>query len=168
MKAIVAVDKKWGIGKMNGLLFSLKKDMAFFREKTKDAVVCMGYNTLLSFPNSNPLKGRVNIVLCPEEVERDDCICVHSLSQLFEVLKGYDTDNVFVIGGAMFYKTMLDYVDLVYVTKVDEDGGAEVFFENLDRREGYTLIEEGLPIEDNGLIIRFTTYRNLNPKKYGD
>ena len=49
MKAIVAVDKKWGIGKNNDLLFSLPEDMKFFREKTKDKTVCMGYNTLLSF-----------------------------------------------------------------------------------------------------------------------
>ena len=27
MKAIVAVDKKWGIGKKNDLLFSLPEDM---------------------------------------------------------------------------------------------------------------------------------------------
>ena len=29
IKAIVAVDKKWGIGKNNGLLFSLPEDMKF-------------------------------------------------------------------------------------------------------------------------------------------
>ena len=56
MKAIVAVDKKWGIGKNNDLLFSLPEDMKFFREKTNGKTVCMGYNTLLSFPNSNRLK----------------------------------------------------------------------------------------------------------------
>ena len=49
MKLIVAVDEKWGIGKKNGLLFSLKGDMRYFREKTLDKVVVMGYNTLLSF-----------------------------------------------------------------------------------------------------------------------
>ncbi|MBQ9781623.1 MAG: dihydrofolate reductase, partial [Clostridia bacterium] len=34
MKAIVAVDVKWGIGKNNDLLFSIPEDMKFFREKT--------------------------------------------------------------------------------------------------------------------------------------
>ncbi len=167
MKAIVAVDKKWGIGRNNGLLFSLKKDMAFFREKTKNAVVCMGYNTLLSFPNSKPLKGRVNIVLCPENIEREDCICVHSLDELFKVLENFDSDNIYVIGGAMFYKTMLDYVDIIYVTKVDADGNATVFFENLDVLDNYKSVDEGEPIEDEGFTLRFTTYRNINPKKYG-
>lgn len=29
MKTIVAVDEKWGIGKNNGLLFSIPEDMRF-------------------------------------------------------------------------------------------------------------------------------------------
>ena len=35
MQIIVAVDSKWGIGKKNDLLFSLKEDMKYFREKTE-------------------------------------------------------------------------------------------------------------------------------------
>ena len=45
MKAIVAVDKKWGIGKDNGLLFSIPADMKFFRETTAGKVVVMGATT---------------------------------------------------------------------------------------------------------------------------
>ena len=93
MKLIVAVDKNWGIGKSNGLLFSIPEDMNFFRKTTTGKVVCMGYNTLLSFPGSKPLKNRVNIVLAPDGVERDDCIIVHTLGELFKTLENYDTDD---------------------------------------------------------------------------
>ena len=166
MKAIVAVDKKWGIGKKNDLLFSLPEDMKYFREKTKDKVVCMGYNTLLSFPNSKPLKNRVNIVLAPEGVEREDCIIVHTLEQLSSELAKYDTEQVFVIGGAMFYRTMLPYCSEVLVTKVDADGGAEVFYENLDALDNWACIEQGEPIQSNGLTIRFTIYKNSQVKQF--
>lgn len=64
MKAIVCVDKKWGIGKNNDLLFSLPEDMKRFRGETKNKVVIMGLNTFKSLPNG-PLKNRVNIVLDP-------------------------------------------------------------------------------------------------------
>lgn len=164
MKAIVAVDKKWGIGKNNDLLFNLPEDMKFFREKTKDKTVCMGYNTLLSFPNSKPLKNRVNVVLAPSDVERDDCIVVHTLDELFSELNKYD--DVFVIGGAMFYKTMLPYCEEVYVTKVDADGEATVFYPNLDENEDFSCIYESEPITSNGLTIRFTTFKNSNVKTY--
>ncbi len=166
MKLIVAVDKNWGIGKSNGLLFSIPEDMNFFRKTTTGKVVCMGYNTLLSFPGSKPLKNRVNIVLAPDGVERDDCIIVHTLGKLFKTLENYDTDDVFVIGGGMFYRTMYPYCDEAYITKVEADGGATVFFDNLDKLPNwsYTALEE--PVTSNGLKLTFTLYKNSEPKKF--
>ena len=120
----------------------------------------MGYNTLLSFPGSKPLKNRVNIVLAPEGVIRDDCIVVYTLEELSKELKKYDTEDVFVIGGAMFYKTMVPYCSEVYVTKVDADGEATVFYPNLDEVDGYKMVYESEKEETNGYTIRFTTYVN--------
>lgn len=166
MNAILHADKKWGIGKKNTLMFTLPQDMRFFREKTSGKVVCMGYNTLLSLPNSNPLKNRVNVVLCPETVNREDCICVHSLDELKLAVAPYNSDDVFIIGGATFYKTMLPYCDKVYLTKVDYDGEADVFFENLDINPNFELVEQSEPLCDNGYTVRFTVYKNLQTKKF--
>lgn len=162
MKAIVAVDKNWGIGKKNDLLFSLPADMAYFRQKTSGKVVVMGSNTLKSFPNGKPLKNRTNIVLYPGGEERDDCIIVQDLEQLKKELKQYNPDDVFIIGGAMFYKTMLPYCSEVLVTKVDADGGAEVFYENLDKLDNWSCVSSQEPIETNGYNISFTIYKNSN------
>ena len=160
MKAIVAVDKNWGIGKKNDLLFSLPEDMKYFREKTLNKVVVMGSNTLKSFPGGKPLKNRTNIVLFPGGEERDDCTIVQSLDDLKLVLKNYNPDDVFIIGGAMFYKTMLPYCDTAYVTKVDADGDAQVFFTNLDEHPDWYLAVEGEPIQStSGNTIRFCTYK---------
>ena len=163
MKAIVAVDMKWGIGKNNDLLFDIPEDMKFFREKTKGMTVCMGYNTLLSFPGSKPLKNRVNVVLAPEGVERDDCIVTHTLQELSNELKKYNTDEVFVIGGAMFYRTMLPYCNEVFVTKVKADGEATVFYPNLDELDNFKCVYVSEEVESNGLKLNFTTYKNENP-----
>ena len=160
MKAIVALDKKWGIGKKNDLLFSLPADMAYFREKTLNKVVVMGSNTLKSFPGGKPLKNRTNVVLFPGGEKRDDCIIVDSLEELKAELKKYPADDIFVVGGAMFYKTMLPYCSEVLVTKVDADGGAEVFYENLDKKENWRCVFEDKPIETNGYVIKFTVYKN--------
>lgn len=165
MKAIVAVDKKWGIGKKNDLLFSLPEDMKFFRATTLNKVVIMGSNTLKSFPGGKPLKNRTNIVLFPGGEKRDDCTIVESIDELFAEIKKYPEDDVFVIGGAMFYKTMLPYCSEVYVTKVDADGKAEVFYENLDALENWTCVYQSEKINTNGYDIRFTTYKNSNTKE---
>ena len=54
IKGIVAVAADWGIGKKNGLLFTLPRDMQHFKEKTLETIVVMGENTLLSFPGKKP------------------------------------------------------------------------------------------------------------------
>lgn len=166
MKAILHADKEWGIGKSNGLMFRIPADMKFFRETTTGNVVVMGSNTLKSFPGGNPLKMRTNIVLYPDGDDRDDCKIVRSLNELFSEIKKYDKDKVFVIGGAMMYKTLLPYCDEVLVTKVDAVGGADAYFENLDENENFTLVRKSEPVETNGYTVNFCTYKNENVKQY--
>lgn len=161
IRAILHADKKWGIGKKNDLMFFLPKDMKFFRETTSGKTVLLGENTLLSFPGGKPLKNRRNIVLSPTMV-RSDCEIVRSLEEAFSLIKG--EEDVYVIGGASVYRQTLPYCEEVLVTKVDADGGAEAFFPNLDEEENFVCVDEGEPIEDNGLTIRFTVYKNLAPK----
>ncbi len=67
---IVAVDRNWAIGKNNKLMWSIPADMKFFREKTKGNIVIMGRKTLESFPQGQPLKGRVNIVITSIALKR--------------------------------------------------------------------------------------------------
>lgn len=166
MKAIVCVDEKWGIGKNNDLLFSIPADMAFFRSKTLGKIIVMGSNTLKSFPNGKPLKNRTNIVLYPGGEKRDDCIVVGSLAELAVVLEKYNPDDVFIVGGAMFYRTMLPYCSEVYATRVREDGGAQVFFENLDLLPNWRRAYESEEKEDNGHKFAFTTYVNSEVVKF--
>ncbi len=164
MKAIVAVDKKWGIGKDNGLLFSIPADMKFFRETTAGKVVVMGANTLKSFPNGNPLKNRTNIVLS-SKIKRDDCIVIDDIEKLIAEIKKYPKDDVYLIGGAMLYKTLLPYCEQALVTKVDADGGAQVFFPNLDELKEWKCAYSSESLESNDYKIKFTTYENLSVKE---
>lgn len=166
MKAILHADREWGIGKKNGLMFSIPEDMKFFRETTTGHVVVMGSNTLKSFPGGKPLKNRVNVVLYPEGEEREDCKIVKSLPELFAEIKKYPPDEVFVIGGAMMYRTLLPYCDEVLVTKVDAVGGADAFFENLDENPSFELVYTSPEVETNGYKVKFTTYKNLNKLDY--
>lgn len=163
MRAIVVVDRNWGIGRNNDLLFRLPLDMKFFRETTTGKVVVMGSNTLKSFPGGNPLKNRTNIVLYPGGEEREDCKIVQSLGELSAEIAKYPPDDVFVIGGAMLYRTMLPYCDGVFATRADADGKAEVFFENLDALDGWSLETESEPAETGGVTVRFCYYRNSRP-----
>ncbi len=166
MRAILHADKNWGIGKNNGLMFKIPADMKFFKETTTGNVVVMGSNTLKSFPNGKPLKDRLNIVLYPDGEDRDDCKIVRSLDELFAEIKKFPPEKVFVIGGQMMYKTLLNYCTEVLVTKVEAEGDADAFFENLDKNADFELVSVSEPVETNGYIISFTTYKNLKVKAY--
>lgn len=167
MQAILHCDDKWGIGRKNDLMFRLPKDMKFFRNTTKGKVVVMGSNTLLSFPGGKPLVNRTNIVLWPQgdrkRAEEDGFIMVESLDALFDEIKKYKSEDVFIIGGAMMYHTMLPYCEKVYLTKVHADGNAEVFFDNLDELENWKMTSCSEPEDDNGYSISFTVYENSAP-----
>ena len=165
--SILNCDNKWGIGKRNGLLFSLPKDMKFFKETTLNHVVCMGENTLLSFPNKKPLKNRTNIVLSQDITHNyEGVINVHTFEDFLRKIKEYSlNETVFIIGGASIYRQTLPYVDEVYLTKVNADGGAEVFFVDLDNHPDFKLIKESEPEMDGDLEIRFTIYQNINKKE---
>ncbi len=161
--AIVHVDKEWGIGKGNDMMFSLPKDMKFFRETTLGHTVVMGGNTLRSFPHQKPLKNRVNIVLSRGQV-RDDCVIVRSYEELKAQLKSRENEEIYIIGGGEVYRELLPYCHEALVTKVDAVGGAEVFFPDLDAHPDFVCAEESAPIDDNGYSIRFTRYENKNVK----
>lgn len=163
IRAIVHADRKWGIGKNNDMMFSLPKDMKFFRETTSGHVVVMGGNTLRSFPNQKPLKNRTNIVVSRGHV-CDECVMVRDMDALKAEMKKRKNEDIFVIGGGAIYRELLPYCEEALITKVDADGGAEVFFPNLDENENFECVYESEPIEDNGYTIRFTTYKNKTVK----
>lgn len=164
---ILCVDSKWGIGKQNGLLFSLPKDMKFFRETTLNHVVAMGENTLLSFPNSKPLKNRTHIVLSQDESHNYEGVDnVHDFQEFLSRIDDYaQKEDVYIIGGASIYRQTLPYVNEVLLTKVDSDGKAELFFPNLDEDPYFELVKESEPVDDNGHIIHFCKYVNKHPQK---
>ncbi|MCH5152069.1 MAG: dihydrofolate reductase [Clostridiales bacterium] len=159
MNLIVVVDEKWGIGKNNGLLFRLKKDMEYFKQTTTGKVVVMGANTYASFPNG-ALKNRVNVVLDDSGKTYPDATAVSSVESLFELLKSYSDDDIFVIGGASVYKLLLNDCKRAFVTKVEADGGAELFFPNLDQLPNWQLVDTSDEIQDGNYKIRFCIYVN--------
>ena len=159
MKCIVAVDKNWGIGKKNDLLFYLPYDLKeHFKPHTLNKVVVMGANTFYSLPKG-ALPKRINVVLDHTGTEHAGATTVTTLDELFEHIKQYNTDDVMIIGGATVYKLMLPYCDTAYITKVDADGEAEVFFPNLDEMAEWTCVENSEPMVDNGYNISFCTYK---------
>ena len=159
MKAIVNVDKNWGIGLGDSLINHIPADMKFFKAKTTGNVVVMGRSTFLTFPGPKALPNRVNIVLTTDnEWTAPDVIVCHSLEELENQLKRYDTDTVYVIGGMSVYNQLVPFCDTAYVTKVETAKTADKFFPDLDADGNWFVAEEGEEQDHNGVKFRFVTY----------
>jgi dihydrofolate reductase len=161
MNLIVAVDKNWAIGKDNRMMWSIPADMKFFREMTKGNVVIMGRKTLESFPNGQPLKNRVNIVITrKKDYKVKGAVIAHSVKEAVKEAEKYEGE-LFVIGGESIYRAFLSYCDTAYITKIDHAFDADTYFPNLDEDEEWemTKISEEQTCFD--LEYYFTVYERV-------
>lgn len=163
MKAIVAVDRNWGIGLKGKLLVQIPADQRFFRETTTGHVVVMGRKTLESFPHGSPLKDRVNIVLTTGKTRIPDGVeTAGSIDELKRILERYEGEEIYCIGGAKVYKELLPMCDECLVTKIDESYEADAFFPDLDEDPEWELVKDGSEEDEQtyfDVIYYFLKYR---------
>ena len=162
MEAIVAVYSDWGIGAEGTQPIVIPEDRRRFAQLTKGATVIVGRRTLGDFPGGKPLKDRENLVITRHADEIEGATVVRTAKEAIEKTRG--CDRVFVIGGASVYALLADCCSTAYVNKVAEDGGAQLFFPNLDQRENWTLQSASEPISDEGHTLTFCVYRNERVK----
>ena len=150
--AIVAVDRRGGIGKGGKLPWHYSADMKFFRATTTDNACVMGYNTWLTL--KKPLKDRLNIVLSRQsQIEPQDFLVV--LRDLNSVLslENYLRCDLFVMGGEQVYRSFLPHIDKWIVTEVPLTvEGADAFIPE-NYLEGFR--ETKTQQLDEGLTVRF-------------
>ena len=107
--------------------------MKFFRSETSGIVVVLGRKTLATLPGGMPLKNRTNIILTrnPDYQVKDAIVC-HSVEEVLEEVKKYNSEDVYIIGGDTIYKEFLPYCDVAHVTCMEYSYQADTWFPNLD------------------------------------
>jgi len=143
MNIIAAVDNNWAIGYQNSLLVRIPRDQKQFREMTEGKVIVIGRKTLETFPQRQPLKNRVNIILSRDrQYQVKDAVVIHSIEKLLEELKQYNDREIYVAGGASVYEQLLPYCDTAYITKIDYSYQADAHFPRLDRSSDWVLTQK--------------------------
>ena len=149
---IAAIGKNNELGLNNDLIWHLPNDLKFFKEKTLNQNIVMGYNTFVSL--GRVLPSRKHIVLSFEKVRLPlEVIQFNNLEDLNNYIKDKD---VFIIGGASMYKQFIDKADRLYLTEIDDTHKADVYFPNFDKSlfDKKTLGTNS----DNGINYTFTLY----------
>lgn len=163
MNFIVAVDKNYAIGRNGTLIYSLPSDLAYFKKVTSGKVVVMGDRTFLSLPK-HPLPNRTNIVMTLTNETFDGAITVRSVDELKNVIKNYNTDDVFVIGGASIYNLLMDYCKFAYITKIEASEPADTFINNIEEKGTWKLVSASENQNENGLNFKFCVFENKDIK----
>lgn len=167
MKCIAAVDSNWAIGFKGKLLVSIPNDQKMFRNETLGKVVVLGRKTLETFPNGLPLKGRTNVILTHDkDYKAGDAIIVHSDEELFALLKTYESDDIYIIGGESVYERFVPYCDTAIITKIDQKYESDAFFPNLDEDGNWTMTAESEEFTYFSVEYTFREYKNSNVKVF--
>src|SRR3989344_1981268 len=107
---IVAVDKKYGIGKNGGMCWHHPQDLKFFRATTIDSTIIIGRVTFESIGRA--LSRRRNVVITSSNIDKEG---IETFPTLKDALKS-STGTIFVIGGEMLYNeaVILENCNRVY------------------------------------------------------
>ncbi len=171
MKAVVAIDKEWGIGCKGGLLVHVRADLKRFYQLTVGKTVILGSKTLQTFPGGKVLKNRTNLIL-----SRNPAFAVEggtvfaSIDALLSFLQEHPETDAVVIGGGTIYQQLLPYCDEVYVTQFDRVYEKDTYFPNLDSDPAWICAETGETLKsdpetdsEKDLTYRFLLYKRISP-----
>ena len=130
---IAAIGKNNELGKDNKLIWHLPGDLKFFKEKTIGKNIVMGRKTFESLPKMLP--NRHHIVITTGNIDNSEVEVYHSIE---DFLKDYSySGETYVIGGASIYNSLIDYVDVMYLTEINKEClDADSYFPDFDR-EGW-------------------------------
>jgi dihydrofolate reductase len=128
IRAILAHDAYWGIGKDGGLPWPKNSDdLAWFKESTAGGVVVMGRKTWESLPRK-PLPDRENIVIASGAVEGVDISISGDPVQALDYIKEmFDDKDIWVIGGAQLLESCLPAIEELWLNNVGGVYDCDVF-----------------------------------------
>jgi dihydrofolate reductase len=160
MNLIVAVDINWAIGNNGELLEVLSGDMKHFKSTTTGKTIVLGRETLKTFPGGNPLKNRTNIILTrARDFNPPNGIIVNSIDELLEKLKDFNSEEIYVVGGASVYEQLLPHVSTAYITKFHNEHTADKYLTNLDLSPEWELAETSEVYKEKDVKYTFNVYK---------
>jgi dihydrofolate reductase len=127
INAIVAVDKKQGIG-FNGSMPwpRLQGDMQWFKDTTINNVVVMGSVTWKSI--GKYLANRINVVISSTLYPSANLTFSDPVEAIQTLKERYSKNEIFIIGGQSIYNSTKELVDKFYVTEINATYECDKFF----------------------------------------
>jgi len=155
---IAAIDKNFGIGYQNKLLFWLPNDLKRFKMLTTGHTIIMGRKTFESLPKG-ALPNRRNIVLSSNsDLNYPDTEIFSSLQEALTHCSA--NEQIYIIGGASVYKQALPIADTLCLTEVNANASkVDAYFPVINKEIWHEKSREThLADEKHPCSYSFVTY----------
>lgn len=160
IRLIAAIDRKRGIGKHGGIPWFIPEDEKFFTDQTKThgGHVLTGGATFRDTYRGGPLKNRHNYILTHDTKPIKGATVVNDVAKF---LKEFEGKDLWVAGGSEVFEAVMraGKADELILTHVDADFGCDRFFPAYE--DGFKLVEQSQPHEQNGFRFIYTRYAKL-------
>ena len=150
---VVAHGPKNEIGYNNKLLWHISEDLKNFKKITTGKMIVMGRKTFESIGKALP--DRANVVITRDlDFKAEGVIVIHDPMMAFDLALEAEEDmevddfEMMVIGGGEIFNFFLPYTHRIYLSEVEYNGPADVFFPILDYEEW--------EVEKNEIFADFT------------
>lgn len=144
---IVAMASNRVIGINGQMPWHLSADLKKFRQITTGHPILMGRKTYESIGRALP--GRRNIIISRNpDYKIDGCEVFSDIK--VAIASCNDREEVFVIGGAAFYESMLPKADFLYLTEIHQAFDGDTYFPEINPQEWQEI--ERLDIDDDASV----------------
>lgn len=124
---IVAIGVQRQIGANGKMLWHISDEFKHFKKTTMGHTLLMGRKCFESI--GRPLPGRTTIIMTRDKnYQQEGCLVAHSLDEGIELARARSEDELFIAGGGEIYQQGLPKVEKLYLSIVDYNGDADVFF----------------------------------------
>lgn len=152
---IAAITTNRGLGKGNALLVKIPEDLKRFKILTTGHPIIMGRRTFESIGRVLPNRSNIIISSSPD-LKVDGADVVGSLDKALRQAQGKPgSEEVFIIGGGKVFSESISLADRLYLTVIDRELPADVFFP--DYSDFKKIISEEKHIDPSGLEYKFLT-----------
>ena len=132
---VVAMSNNWVIGVNNDLPWSLKDDLAHFKEYTTGKIIVMGRKTFESI--GRPLPNRINYVISSTLENVEGVSIFTNLEDAIEAAKAYNLDKnianeVAIIGGGYLFRDSIHSFNKLVLTRVNCSIDGDVYYPEID------------------------------------
>ena len=161
LSIIVAKAKNNIIGKDNKLLWHLPDDLKRFKKLTIGHNIIMGRKTFESLGKILPNRKHIVFTQNPNfNIDNENVQIVHSMLEIQEYIE--NSEENFVIGGAMIYNLLMPYVTKMYITEIEKDFQGDAFFPRIDTQIWKEVSrEKGIKDENNDFDYDYVVYERI-------